>query len=35
VAKLEAEAAELYAPRASSKSIHQCLRELSEHEQEF
>jgi len=33
--RLEAEAAELYAPRASSKAIHQCLRDLRETEQEF
>ena len=35
LARLEAEAAELYTPRASSKSIHQCLRELNENEQEL
>lgn len=35
LARLEADAAELYAPRASSKSIHQCLRDLHESEQEF
>jgi len=35
LARLEAEAAELYAPRATSKAIHQCLRDLRETEQEF
>jgi uncharacterized protein YhaN len=35
LARLETEAAELYTPRASSKSIHQCLRELNENEQEL
>ncbi len=35
LARLEANAAELYTPRASSKSIHQCLRDLHESEQEL
>jgi uncharacterized protein YhaN len=35
LARLEADAAELYTPRASSKSIHQCLRDLHENELEL
>lgn len=35
LAKLEADAAELYTPRASSKAIHQGLRDLHEQEQEL
>jgi uncharacterized protein YhaN len=35
LARLEAEAAELYAPRATSKTIHQRLRALRETEQEL
>jgi len=35
LARLEAQAAELYAPRATSKTIHQCLRDLRDTEQEF
>jgi uncharacterized protein YhaN len=35
LARLEADAAELYTPRASSKAIHQGLRDLHEHEQEL
>jgi len=35
LARLEAEAAQLYAPHARTKAIHQCLSDLRETEQEF